>query len=156
MIEEKIESLGIKLPAELKTIGSYVPVVITSNNLVFVSGQIPLDSQLAPVQLRYKGKVGKSVSIDDARHAAKLCVINALGHIRSIIGTLDNIKKFVKISGFVNCESSFTDHPKVINGASDFILEVFGEKGRHTRVAVGTNSLPLDSPVEVDMIVEIY
>ena len=89
------------------------------------------------------------------KYAARLCVINGLSELKNVVGNLDNIKKFVKVSGYVNCDSSFTDHAKVINGASDFLVEVFGEKGKHARVSVGASSLALDSSVEVDFIVEI-
>lgn len=146
--------MGLNLPRDASPLGSYVPVVILGH-AAFVSGQIPLDYELEPVQLRFKGKVGKDVSIDDARKAAHVCVINALGHLNLALGSLENIKRIVKVTGYINCESSFTEHPAIMNGASDLILSIFGDLGRHTRIAVGTNSLPLDSPVELDMIVEI-
>ena len=157
VIEEKLRSLGIKLSDSLppSPAGSYVPVVVT-NNLAFVSGQVALEGGgSAPVQVKYKGKVGTDISIEDGQKAARLCLINALSQLKTALGSLDNIKKFVKISGYVNCGPSFTDQPKVINGASDFLLEVFGEKGKHARTAVGVISLPFDSAVEIDFIVEI-
>jgi enamine deaminase RidA (YjgF/YER057c/UK114 family) len=101
------------------------------------------------------GKVSSKVPINDAIDASKQCTINALEHIRKYLQNLDKISRFVKISGYVNSDPSFKDHPKVINGASDFLLDIFGEKGRHTRVAVGVNSLPLDSVVEIEIICEI-
>jgi enamine deaminase RidA (YjgF/YER057c/UK114 family) len=154
MIKEKLNSMGLNLPSKISPLGSYVQVVMMGH-AAFVSGQIPLDFESEPVQLRFKGKVGKDVSIEDAKKAAHICVINALGHLNVALGTLENIKKIVKVTGYVNCDSSFTKHAEVMNGASDLILKIFGDKGRHTRVSVGTNSLPLDSPVELDMIVEI-
>jgi enamine deaminase RidA (YjgF/YER057c/UK114 family) len=154
MIEEKLNSMGLNLPRKASPLGSYVPVVIMGH-AVFVSGQIPLDFDLEPAQLRFKGKVGKEVSIDDAKKATHICVINSLGHLNVALGTLENIKKIVKVTGYINCDSTFTNHAEVMNGASDLILNIFGDIGRHTRVSVGTNSLPLDSPVELDMIVEI-
>jgi enamine deaminase RidA (YjgF/YER057c/UK114 family) len=154
MIEEKLDSMGLNLPRKASPLGSYVPVIIMGH-AVFVSGQIPLDFDLEPAQLRFKGKVGKEVSIEDAKKATHICVINALGHLNVALGTLDNIKKIVKVTGYINCDSTFTNHAEVMNGASDLILNIFGDIGRHTRVSVGTNSLPLDSPVELDMIVEI-
>jgi enamine deaminase RidA (YjgF/YER057c/UK114 family) len=154
MIEEKLDSMGLNLPRKASPLGSYVPVIIMGH-AVFVSGQIPLDFDLEPAQLRFKGKVGKEVSIEDAKEATHICVINALGHLNVALGTLDNIKKIVKVTGYINCDSTFTNHAEVMNGASDLILNIFGDIGRHTRVSVGTNSLPLDSPVELDMIVEI-
>jgi enamine deaminase RidA (YjgF/YER057c/UK114 family) len=154
MIEEKLDSMGLNLPHKASPLGSYVPVIIMGH-AVFVSGQIPLDFDLEPAQLRFKGKVGKEVSIEDAKKATHICVINALGHLNVALGTLENIKKIVKVTGYINCDSTFTNHAEVMNGASDLILNIFGDIGRHTRVSVGTNSLPLDSPVELDMIVEI-
>jgi enamine deaminase RidA (YjgF/YER057c/UK114 family) len=154
MIEEKLDSMGLNLPRKASPLGSYVPVIIMGH-AVFVSGQIPLDFDLEPAQLRFKGKVGKEVSIEDAKKATHTCVINALGHLNVALVTLENIKKIVKVTGYINCDSTFTNHAEVMNGASDLILNIFGDIGRHTRVSVGTNSLPLDSPVELDMIVEI-
>ena len=118
-------------------------------------GRSHLTTRRSQRELRFKGKVGKEVSIDDAKKVASICVVNALGHLELELGSLENIKRIVKVTGYVNCESSFTEHPRVVNGASDLLLDIFGDLGRHTRVAVGTNSLPLDSPVELDMIVEI-
>jgi enamine deaminase RidA (YjgF/YER057c/UK114 family) len=154
MIEEKLNSLGIKLPLSSNAIGSYVPIV-TIGNLVFVSGQIPVElASSTSLQIKFKGKVGKDISIEAGQQAAKLCVINALTHLKGALGSLDNIKQFVKISGYVNCDSSFSEQHIVLNGASNFIVEIFGEKGRHARIAMGTNSLPVDSAVEIDFIVE--
>lgn len=147
MIEEKIASLGITLPVPPKPAGSYVPVVV-SNNLAFVAGQIPLEG----MQVKFRGKVD---SIVIGQEAARLCTINALAQLRSYLGSLDKIKRVVKVTGFVNCDASFTDHPKVINGASDMLVEIFGEKGKHARSAIGMNSLPFDSTVEIEFIVEI-
>jgi enamine deaminase RidA (YjgF/YER057c/UK114 family) len=154
MIEEKILSLGIELPEAPRSAGSYVQVVITGN-LAFVSGQIPVESGSIPVQVKFKGKVGKDITVDEGQQAARLCTINALAQLKSTLGSLDKIRKFVKVSGFVNCDASFMNHPQVVNGASDFILQLFGEKGRHSRSAIGASSLPLDSAVEIDFIVEI-
>jgi enamine deaminase RidA (YjgF/YER057c/UK114 family) len=154
MIEEKILSLGIQLPEAPRSAGSYVQIV-TTGNLLFVSGQIPVDPGSIPLQVRFKGKVGKDLSVKEGQEAARLCMINALAQLKSVLGNLDKIKKFVKVSGFVNCDASFTKHPQVINGASDFIVQLFGEKGRHSRSAIGASSLPLDSAVELEVIVEI-
>ncbi|HZB80377.1 MAG TPA: RidA family protein [Nitrososphaera sp.] len=147
MIEEKIASLGITLPVPPEPAGSYVPVVVSSN-LAFVAGQIPMEG----MQVKFRGKVD---SILRGQEAARLCTINALAQLRSYLGSLDKIKRVVKVTGFVNCDASFTDHPKVINGASDMLVEIFGEKGKHARSAVGINSLPFDSTVEIEFIVEI-
>lgn len=154
MIEEKILALGIELPNAPQSAGSYVQVAITGN-LVFVSGQIPVEPGSIPMQVKYKGKVGKDISLEEGQEAARLCTINALAQLKSTLGSLEKIRKFVKVSGFVNCDASFSNHPQIINGASDFIVQLFGEKGRHSRSAIGASSLPLDSAVEIEFIVEI-
>jgi enamine deaminase RidA (YjgF/YER057c/UK114 family) len=154
MIEEKIRSLGIELPDAPASSGSYVQVVITGN-LIFVSGQIPVEPGSIPMEVKFKGKVGKDISLEEGQEAARLCTINALAQLKSALGNLDKIRKFIKLSGFVNCEASFRNHPQVINGASDFIVQIFGQKGRHSRSAIGASSLPLNSAVEIDFIVEI-
>ena len=147
MIEDKIVSLGISLPVPPEPAGSHVPVVV-SNNLAFVAGQIPTEGK----QVKFRGKIE---SIARGQEAARLCTINALSQLKLHFGSLDRIKQVVKVTGFVNCDPSFTDHPKVINGASDLLVDIFGEKGKHARVAVGVNSLPLDSSVEIECIVEV-
>lgn len=150
MIEDKLASLGIRLPSPPDSAGSYVQVVIT-HNLAFVSGQIPTEAG----QVRFRGKVGRDITIEAGQQAARLCTINALAQLKSAIGSLERIKRVVKVTGFVNCEPSFADQPKVLNGASDLLVEVFGENGKHARAAVGVSSLPFDSAVEVEFIVEI-
>lgn len=151
--EKKIESLKhVLYDVKPKTLGSYIPIVRTGN-LIFISGQLPLD--VTTNQLKCVGKVGKQVSIDEAYHAGKICCLNALSHVKALLGELSEVKKIVKITGYVNCDESFTDHPKVINGASDFLIEIFGDIGRHARVAVGVNSLPMGSPIEIDFIFEV-
>ena len=150
VIKEKLDTLGITLPTPPKPAGSYIPVVRTGN-LVFVSGQIPIKDG----KILYSGKVTKDLSIQDAQKGARLCAINALAQLNSEFGNLENISKIVRVSGFVNSPPEFTEQPKVINGASDLLFEIFEEKGQHTRVAVGVSSLPLNSAVEIDLIVEI-
>ena len=150
MIEKRLKELGIIIPNAPKPAGSYIPVVL-SGKLAFVSGQIPIKDG----QVVYQGKVGDSQSIDDAQEAAKLCVINGLAQIEAYCGTLDNLEKIIKISGFVNSTKDFTEHPKVINAASDLLMKIFDEKGRHSRIAIGVSSLPLNATVEIDMVVEI-
>jgi enamine deaminase RidA (YjgF/YER057c/UK114 family) len=152
LIEERLSSIGIRLSSPPQPIGSYIPVV-QSGNLIFVSGQIPLVNGTLPE--KYKGKIPNKVSINDAIEGARQCTINGLEQINKFLGNLERITKFVKITGYVNCNPSFKDHPKVINGASDFLLEIFDEKGKHTRVAVGANGLPLDSVVEIDILCEV-
>ena len=150
MIEKRLKELGIIIPNAPKPDGSYIPVVLTGK-LAFVSGQIPIKDG----QIVYQGKVGTTQSIDNAKEAAKLCIINGLAQIETYCGTLDNLEKIIKISGFVNSTKDFTEHPKVINAASDLLMKIFGEKGRHSRIAIGVSSLPLNATVEIDMIVEI-
>jgi len=150
MIEEKIVSLNILLPVPPKPAGSYIPVTRTGN-LVFVSGQIPIRDG----KVEFKGKVPTDVSIDTAQQAAKLCIINVLAQLKAEIGNLDKVSKIVRVSGFVNSASDFYEQPKIINAASDLLFEIFGEKGKHSRIAVGVASLPLNSTVEIDMIAEV-
>ena len=149
MIDEKLDSLGISLPSPPAPAGSYVPVIV-SGNRVFVSGQIPL----VDGKVIYQGKV-KDENIEDAKKSAKICAINILAQLKRELGTLDKISKIIRISGFVNSSPEFTKHPLVINAASDLFFEIFGEKGKHTRIAVGVASLPLGSMTEVDAIMEV-
>jgi enamine deaminase RidA (YjgF/YER057c/UK114 family) len=150
MIDEKLKSLNITLPTPSKPAGSYIPVVI-SGQTVYVSGQIPIgDGKIA-----YKGRVPTEQSLEQAQLAAKLCIVNALSQLKSEIGNLDKISKILRVSGFVNSSPDFTEQPKVINAASNLLFEIFGEKGKHSRIAVGVASLPLGATVEIDMIVEI-
>ena len=150
MIEEKLKSLNIVLPTPPKPAGAYIPVVI-SDQTVYVSGQIPIEDG----KVAYTGKVPIEQSLEQAQAAARVCTINALAQLKDELGTLDRISKIIKVSGFVNSTPEFTEHPKVINAASDFLYDIFGENGLHSRIAVGVPSLPLDSTVEIDMIVEI-
>jgi enamine deaminase RidA (YjgF/YER057c/UK114 family) len=154
MIAERLSSLGIDLSMKPVPIGSYSPVMIASN-FAYVSGQIALDPNKQPAEVIFKGKVGKDISISDAKKAAELCIINGLSQLNAAIGDLDRIKKFVKLSGYVNCEPTFVDHATVMNGASDLVLRIFEDRGKHARIAVGANSLPLNSCIEIDIIVEI-
>lgn len=150
MIEEKLKSLNIVLPNPPKPAGAYIPVV-KSKNIAYVSGQIPIENG----KVAFKGKVPSVQPLEQAQKAAKLCAINALAQLKSELGSLDKISKILRVSGFVNSESDFTDQPKVINAASDLLFEIFGDKGQHSRIAVGVASLPLGATVEIDMIVEI-
>ena len=150
MIEEKLKANGIILPIPPKPAGSYVPVVKTGN-LAYVSGQIPMKDG----KIIFSGKVPDQQSIESAQDAAKLCVINALSQLNSYFGSLENITKIVKISGFVYSTPDFSEHPKIINTASDLLVRIFGDNGKHSRIAIGVTSLPLNSTVEIDMIVEV-
>lgn len=150
MIDEKLALLGITLPTPPKPAGSYIPAVKTGN-LIFISGQIPMQDG----QVQFKGQVPTTISVEEAQRAARLCIINVLAQLKVELGTLDKILKIVKVSGFVNSSPEFYEHPKIINSASDLLFEIFGEKGKHTRIAVGVSSLPLNSAVEIDLIAEI-
>ena len=150
-IEDSLKKLNIQLPKAPDPVGSYVASKI-SENLIFISGQVPFDSSGNLV----KGKVGKELNLEQAQNSAKLCALNLLAQLKKVCnGNLDKVKGCVKITGYVNSTDDFTDQPKVINGASDLISEVFGEIGKHTRAAVSVNSLPLGVPVEIDAIFEI-
>ncbi len=149
MILEKIIELGFELPQAPKPVASYIPCV-KSGNLLFTSGVLPM----LKGELLYKGKINKKYSIDEGYKAAQICLLNALSIINDAAG-LDNVVKIVKLTGYVNSSEGFTDQPKVINGASDLLVEIFGEKGKHARSAVGVYELPLDASTELDLIVEI-
>ena len=150
MIEERLVALNITLPIPPKPAGSYIPVVKTGN-LLFVSGQIPIKEG----NVIFQGMVPTSISVEDAQKAAKLCIINALAQLKTELGTLDKILRIVKVSGFVNSSQDFVEQPKIINAASDLLFEIFGDRGKHSRIAVGVASLPLNSAVEIDLIVEV-
>jgi enamine deaminase RidA (YjgF/YER057c/UK114 family) len=147
---ERLGELGHELPGVPAPAGSYVPAT-RSGNLVFTAGQVPFKDGGLPVT----GKVGDTVSPEEARDAARLCALNALAAAASEAGGLDNIRRVVKVTGFVASAAGFNGQPQVINGASDLIGEVFGDAGLHARSAVGVAELPLDSPVEVEIIVEV-
>lgn len=149
-IEEKIKSLGLELPEAPKPVAAYVPAV-QADNMVYTAGQIPFING----ELKYVGKVGKDVSEEDGYEAAKICALNCLSVIKSVIGDLDKIEQVVKVNGFVASSEGFSMQPKVINGASELIGEIFGEKGQHARAAVGVNELPLNATCEVELIVKV-
>ena len=149
MIEEKLESLGITIPNPPTPAGSYVPAVRTGN-LLYISGQIPMEDG----KVIFTGKVSDN-NLEIAQKSARMCAINILAQIKSEVGDLDKVSKIVRLSGFVNSVSEFSQQPKVINSASDLFFEIFGEKGKHSRIAVGVASLPLDSMTEIDAIIEV-
>lgn len=149
MIEEKIKSLGIKLPVPPSPAGSYIPIV-RSGNLLYVSGQIPMEDG----KVVFTGKVSDA-NIGDAQKSAITCAINILAQLKKELGDLEKISKIIRLSGFVNSVPEFTQQPKVINAASDLFYDIFGECGKHSRIAVGVSSLPLNSMTEIDAIVEI-
>ncbi len=151
LIDKRLAELGIALPTPAKPIANYVPWVRTGN-LVFISGQ----GAVRDGKIEYTGKVGDTLSVEDAIASARLTAINVIAHLRDACGgDLDRVKRIVKLLGFVNCTPTFGDQPKIINGASDLMVEVFGDKGRHARSAVGAPSLPFNLSVEVEAIAEI-
>ena len=151
MIDKRLVELGIVLPTPAKPIANYVPWVRTGN-LVFISGQ----GAVRDGKIEYTGKVGDTLSIEDAVASARLTAINVIAHLRDACsGDLDRVKRIVKLLGFVNCTPTFGEQPRVINGASDLMVEVFGDKGRHARSAVGAPALPFNLSVEVEAIAEI-
>lgn len=150
-IDARLEELGITLPEPAAPAANYVPFV-TTGNLVFISGQVPV----GPEGLMYQGKVGRDVSAEDAQQAARLCALNIIAQVKAACdGDLDRVARCVKLGGFVNGSPDFDQHPAVINGASDLIGEVFGEKGKHARFAVGAGNLPFNVAVEIDAVFEI-
>ncbi len=148
--EENLARLGIDVSTPATPVANYVPAVRTGN-LVFVSGQGPR----RPDGSMITGKVGDAVSMDEAYEAARLCGINLIAALKSQVGDLGNVKRIVKLLGMVNADPGFNDHPKVINGCSDLLVEVFGDAGKHARSAVGMGSLPNQISVEIEMIAEI-
>lgn len=149
-IDAKLAELGITLPTPTPPLANYVPVVRTGN-LLFVSGQVSIDGAGKILT----GKLGAGLGIDAGRDAAKLCAINILAQVKATIGDLDKVVRVVKLVAFVNSAPDFLDQPKVVNGCSDFFVEVLGDKGRHARSAVGVAALPFDAAVEVEAIVEV-
>ncbi len=149
-IEARLSMLSIKLPAPPAPVASYVPYVV-AGNLVFISGQVPL----APGGLKYIGVVGKDLSPEEGKQAARLCAINVLAQLQAACGDLDRVIRCAKLTAFVNAVPEFGQHPEVANGASDLIVEVFGDAGRHARAAVGAGSLPRNVAVEVEAVFEI-
>jgi enamine deaminase RidA (YjgF/YER057c/UK114 family) len=149
--EARIKELGITLPPPAKPVGNYIPGVRVGN-LLFLSGHGPVRADGTPT---YRGKVGRDLSTEDAYKVARDVGINLLGSARHILGSLDKVKRVVKVLGMVNAVENFAEQPKVINGFSDLMVEVFGENGRHARSAVGMGSLPMNIPVEIEMILEL-
>ena len=148
--DARLADLGITLPTPAAPAANYVPFV-RSGNLLFVSGQLPF----GPGGLEGVGKLGADADVEAGRAAARLCAINLIAQAKAAIGDLDTLARVVKLTGFVNATAEFGDHPKVVNGASDLMVEVFGDRGRHSRSAVGVASLPFGVAVEVEAIFEI-
>jgi enamine deaminase RidA (YjgF/YER057c/UK114 family) len=150
-IEQRLSEIGVTIPAPGEAAGNYLPHV-TIGNLVYLSGQVPLENGVR----KFVGKLGKDISVEDGQKAARLCALNLLARLKTACsGDLDRVARCVKVTGFVNATPDFGDHPKVINGASDFMVQVFGDAGRHARSALGMGSLPFGVAVEVEAIFEI-
>jgi len=150
-VESRLKDLGIQLPTPPAPVASYVPYVI-SGNLVFISGQVTA----APDGLKYVGTVGKEISVEDGKAAARLCAINLIAQVKAAAGgDLDRVKRCVKVTVFVNAVPGFAQHPEVANGASDLFVEVFGDAGKHARAAVGAGSLPRNVATEVEAVFEL-
>ncbi|MBK8545915.1 MAG: RidA family protein [Saprospiraceae bacterium] len=148
--EEKLKTLNIELPKVKEPIANYVHCV-RSGNLLFLSGKGPYDKNGNTIT----GKVGKDLTVEEGQQAARSIALMQIAVIKNELGSLNRVKRIVKVLGMVNCEDTFTDHPKVINGFSDCMVEIFGDKGKHARSAVGMNSLPNNMAVEIELIVEI-
>lgn len=150
-VDSRLKELSITLPKAVAPVANYVPYVV-SGNLVFISGQVTL----GPNGLEYVGQVGKDFTVEEGQAAARLCAINLIAQLREACGgNLDRVTRCVKVTGFVNAIPGFAQHPEVINGASDTIVQVFGDIGKHARAAVGAGSLPRNVAVEVEAVFEI-
>ncbi|MDQ7794522.1 MAG: RidA family protein [bacterium] len=149
MVEKKLAELGLQLPGTPKPVATYVPAMKVGD-LVYTSGQIPrVDGQM-----KYLGRVGEQVTVEQGRECAQTCMLNCLAAIKSVVD-LDRVVHVVRVAGFVASAPGFTDQPSVVNGASELLIQVFGEKGAHVRVAVGVNELPLNAPVEIELLVRV-
>ncbi|MBM3529634.1 MAG: RidA family protein [Alphaproteobacteria bacterium] len=151
VVDKKLAELGIVLPTPAAPVANYVPFV-RSGNLLIVSGQLCFD---ADGKLVAKGQLGAGVSIDDGAKAARACAVNLIAHLKSALGDLDKVTRVVRLGGFINSAPGFGDGPKVMNGASDLMVAVFGDKGRHARTTIGVSALPLDAAVEVEGAFEV-
>jgi len=149
-VAKRIAALGLDIPQPVAPVANYVPYVVSGAHL-YISGQV----SIGPDGL-IKGKLGDGMSVDDGAAAARACAINLIAQMKAALGgDLERVKRIVKLNGFVNCTGDFTDQPKVINGASDLMVALFGDNGRHARAAVGAPSLPLGAAVEIDAVIEI-
>ena len=150
-IDKRLDELGITLPPPGSPAGNYVPFVIV-NDLVFMAGQVAREAG----KMKYTGKVGRDISVEDGQAAARLCALNLLSQLKAACGgDFNRVDRCVRLGGFVNSPPDFFDHPKVINGASDLMVQVLGERGQHARTAVGVSALPLDSAVEVEAVFQL-
>jgi enamine deaminase RidA (YjgF/YER057c/UK114 family) len=148
--DQKTDELGIALPPAPTPAGNYLPCVESQGHL-FISGQVPRIGR----EIKFKGSIGDTLNIEEGYDAARLCALNALGVAKGYLGTLNRIKKVVKLSGFVRSAPGFQNQPRVVDGASDFLVSIFGDQGKHARVAVGVNELPGESAVEIEVLLEL-
>lgn len=149
-VESRLSELGIELPPPPKAVGAYVTVIRTGN-LVVTSGQLPWVGD----RLLFTGKLGSELTVEQGYAAARQSAINAIAQIKSVLGNLDRVKQIVRLEGYVHCGPGFRQHPQVLNGASELLLAVFGDRGKHTRTAVGVHEMPLDSPVQLIVWAEV-
>ena len=149
-IDDRLKELNLTLPPLPKPLASYVPAVITGNLLV-ISGQVPIENG----KIGQPGKLGRELSVKQGQQLARLCVLNGLAAAKQALGSLDRIRRVVRVAGYVASADGFQQQPAVVNGASDLLVEIFGENGRHARVAIGVNELPLGCGVEVEFIFEV-
>ena len=148
--EAKLREMGLTLPEQAKPVANYVPAVRVGS-LLFVSGHGPYNDG----KIKVAGKLGRDLTVDEGYQVARNVTLNSLASIRAALGDLDKVKRFVKLLGMVNCTEDFKEQPKVINGCSDLLVELFGDAGKHARSAVGMQALPFEIPVEIEMIVEV-
>jgi enamine deaminase RidA (YjgF/YER057c/UK114 family) len=150
LIENQLHSLGIELPSAPKAVGAYVTVIRTGN-LVITSGQLPWNDG----KLLHTGRLGIELSVEQGYEAARQCALNAVAQFQSALNNLDLVRRIVRVEGYVHCAEDFRGHPQVLDGASDLLNQVFGEKGRHTRTALGIHAMPLDAPVQLIVWAEV-
>ena len=152
IFEKNIKDLDLHIPDMAMPLANYVPFKIF-DKILYVSGQAPVKEG----SLIYKGKVGEDITEEDGIKAAELCCVNIIAALKSAInGDWERLEGFVKLGGFINCKADFSNHPKIINGASDLLVKIFGERGKHTRFAVGSNSLPVNISVEIDALIKLH
>ena len=149
-IEENLKKNLLSIPNPQVPVGNYVAYNQTGN-LIFISGQLPIDEKGEMI----KGKIGRDLNIEQGKQAAKLCILNAIGHLKKHVGDLNIVKKCVKINGYINSTEDFYEHPALLNSASDILVQIFGDKGMHARAVVGVPSLPLNAAVEIETIFEV-
>ena len=150
MIEEKIKELGFEIPQPPKPLAAYIPA-FQIGDMVYTSGQVPIQNG----ELKYAGKIGEDLTVEQGQKAAEICVLNGLSAIKSLVNDLEKIEQIIKLTVFINSAKGFTDQPKVANGASELLVQIFGEAGKHARSAVGVNELPIDASIEIEMIVKV-